>query len=97
MEKLKNIYNNCLVYIKTNRNNLYIIGAIILLFLLSSGLVALIASRSKSTTIPNQGTNPSQKTSQVSPSITNPQPTLDGPILTPEPTEAAMIENQTEP
>lgn len=99
MEEVKNTFNKYIEYIKANRNNFYIIGAIVLLFLLSSGLIALIAGRSKtpSTNPSTVNTNPSQSASQLSPSTTNPQPTLDGPIVTPAPTEAAMIENQTQP
>jgi len=96
MEEKQSILKKYLAYIKNNKNNVYVIAAIMVIILLTTGLIALIAINSnKNSSGPTP--TPSQAAFQISPSTNNPAPTLDGPIITPEPTETAIIENQTQP
>src|SRR5581483_5259643 len=93
--EIKNRFNKYLDYIKNNKNNFYIIGAIVVLFLISTGLIALIAGGINK----NSPTNSNVPSSTISPvpSENTSQTTVNEPIITPDPTQAAIIKDQAAP
>jgi hypothetical protein len=102
-EEHPNQQNKYLEYLVRNKYNVYFIGAITILFILIISMITIIAlskTAKKSSTVPNQSPiqpSPSQEVSQT-PSTTfvshSPSPSSI-PITTPNPTEAAVIEDQT--
>ncbi|HSX08824.1 MAG TPA: hypothetical protein VLF93_01600 [Candidatus Saccharimonadales bacterium] len=87
--------NKYIEFFKNNKRNLYIIGAICLIFILSFGMIFLTinlksSSPTNTTSSNNQTSNPTISTS-ISPSQISVQ------ITTPNPTEAATIQNQVQP
>ncbi len=96
-EQQQNQPNKYITFLKKYRYNAYFIGAIALLFILIIGMIVLIASSS-------------DKKSAITPSSKNTQPSSDGsvstspsslpvnlPIITPDPTQATVIQNQVAP
>ncbi|HVA96116.1 MAG TPA: hypothetical protein VND99_00525 [Candidatus Acidoferrales bacterium] len=102
-DKLLIQLNKYIEYIKNNKYNAYFIGAITILLILIISMITIIASSNsskKTSTVPSispaQGISQYPSTDFVSPSISQISPSDSSiPITTPNPTEAAVIENQT--
>jgi len=99
--------NKYIAYIKNHKYNVYFIGAITILFILIISMVTIIvSSNATKKTSPTPSTFPTQapidqgisqtpSNSAISPSIS---PSLSAiSITTPNPTLAAVIDNQTQP
>lgn len=92
LEQLKQP-NKYIEYIKNNKYNLYfVIAIVILLFMIIVMIVVTI--NHKNTSPINKNSSPNQS----SPTLSNETPSSTAvPITTPNPTEAAVIENQIQP
>lgn len=87
--------NKIVIFLKTNKYNAFFIVAIVLLLFMLVGMIAFIASptnKSKN----NNTQNNNNKTTNTSAQETVPTPE-NLSITTPNPTEAANIENQVQP
>jgi hypothetical protein len=89
--------NKYIEFIKKYKYNVYFIGAIVILFSMIIVMIALIANSStKKSSNPTKNT--SQKVFQSPSSVINISPSSSTiSIMTPNPTQAAVIENQTQP
>jgi hypothetical protein len=97
-EEQLNQPNKYLTYLKNNKYNLYFVIALFILFSMIIAMIALTINH-KNTSSSNTpvNANPTQADSQLSPSSSYVAPTINGPIITPDPTQEAVIENQTQP
>jgi hypothetical protein len=94
--------NKYIEYIKANKYNVYFAGAIVLLLIVIIGMIMLIMrpNSKKSSIITTTKISPTQIHSQISPTTVAPssesQP-INKFVITPDPTQAAVIETQTQP
>lgn len=94
-----------LTFVKNNKYSLFFIGAIAILLLISAAMLVIIFARPNNSNKQQASTfsptsSPSQAVSQeVQPSTVNISPSSQATetIITPDPTQAATIENQTQP
>ena len=93
--------NKYIEYIKRNKYNIYFVGAIAILLILIIAIIILIASNSsteKTSAVPTKAPTQGAAQASISPSTINVSPSASSiSITTPNPTEAAVIDNQTQP
>ena len=94
MDGWKQKLQNALAYIKTNKYNLFFVGAIAILIIIIIAMITVTISFNKNK--PSKGNSPTQTVSQ-SPGAISGSPDQQVPITTANPTQAAIIENQTQP
>jgi len=106
-----NRYSKYIAYLKTNKYNAYFIGAIAILLILIISMIILIVLTNSTKKTSNTSTSPTPtqsaidqglpqapSTFYISPSISQISPSVSNIIITtPNPTQAAAMENQTQP
>ena len=97
-EELPKQPNKYITFIKTNKYNLYFVGAIIVILILIIGMLVLVTKSSHSNQAVNKSPNPTtSQTNIVSPSSDISPSSTTVSFITPNPSQAAIIENQTQP
>jgi hypothetical protein len=90
--------NKYIEYIKNNKYNVYFIVAIAILLVLIISMIAITVNSTKKGSSITQAPTPTQASISSSPSSNSISPSISNiTITTPNPTEAAVIDNQTQP
>lgn len=100
-EELPQQSNKYIEYFKSHKYNIYALGAILILVILSTILlIATISSGSRKKTITPVQVQPTEGVSAAPssiPSIVSPSVQVNSQEITPNPTQATVIENQLQP